>query len=211
MPDLGEETLQIAYKGAEITASTLEKLFAAILQEIEKNRAQEKGKPKARDKRSIAQEKNISLGEQVNTLDIKRAASQLKSEGVLFQVLKRPDKAMEYTLLIKGKDMAAIEKALKSFTDEVTQERTPDRSGYGFHEYELAAAAREKAALLDNGGEPNLFDRLHPPGKDRGNTRIFTGKSLQEDLQKSQKAVALRNAERSNTRTSKIPAKGIDR
>lgn len=217
MPELGEATLQVSYKGAEISEQVLEKLFAAILREIETRGTQDTKRTKAA---SITKKNAKTLGQQFRTSDIDRAAKELNGGGVLFQVLKQPGQEPEYALFFKGKDMATIEKALKSLDGDRTIEKKPERSELapkeqGFHEYELAAQAREKAALLDNSGEPNIFDRLQPKTQDnsrnKGKPRIFTGKDLQDDIRMARESVNIRNAQRAATRPPKAPSRGLGR
>lgn len=183
MPEFEEATLQVTYKGVEITGQVLEKLFTSILREIEKTWAQETEKNKAK---SIAKGNTKPLGKEVHTPDTARAAKDLRGEGVLFQVLKQPGEAPEYTLVFKGKDMATIEKALKSLTDDRTIEKTPERS-------ELGPQQRGT------------------PGREKGKPRIFTGKDLQDDIRIAREAVTKRNAERAATRAPKAPERGLDR
>lgn len=216
MPELGDATLQVSYKGAEITGQILEKLFAAILREIEANKTSETEKAKTLNTKSITKEHINPQSKHVITSPISRATTELKDEGVLFQVLKQPGQEPEYTLIFMGKDLSTIEKALKSLNGDRTLEKTPEHAEpgqreQGFCEHALAADAKDKAELLDNTGALNIIDRLQPKAQDQSKPRIFTGKNLQDDIRIAREAVTKRNAERAATRTPKAPERGHGR
>lgn len=184
MPEPGEATLQVSYRGAEIAAQTLQKLFAAILREIEKS-----GTPGAEQSKTAptAKDRAKPLGQEVHAPGIDRAASELRGRGVQFQVLKQPGPPPEHTLVFKGKDLSAIARGLKALEDDArTIEKTPERA---------ALTPRDK-------GEP---------GGSKGKPRIFTGKDLQDDIRMAREAAALRNAQRALSRPPKGPDRGLDR
>lgn len=175
MPELGEETLQVCYKGADIAVHTLEKVFAAVLREIEKNRA---AQPQRDGLQSIqtrdAQNKEL-VSVELDRKDAKQVANELKGYGVDFSIMRNKE-GTAHTLFFRAKDSAAIERALHQYLEKAHREL-------------------EKA-----------------PGRNANEKQpIFTGKSLQEDMQKAKEAVTARNAERAKTRPPKMPDRGRDR
>lgn len=201
MSEVGEQTVHLAFKGAEMSVEVLYKLFRALLENLKASKTQEQTQSKEKtgkqSLKSLSKQNNELVPVDIDNQNIKEIQRELKKDGVDFSIRKNKN-TNDKTLFFKAKDSNIIEYAIErqlantERNRELEKGKTPaDKNDevptkeQGFHEYELAAQARERE---------NSIDRQTPKQNlTKAQQANLGAKKLQQNMQTLQEQVNKKN------------------
>lgn len=142
------DALQVAVKGSEISLSILEKVITSGLRELEhmSHNIIAPGPPEKASGEPMA-------AVTIDNADVKEFASELKAQGVDFQILKN-QRENENIFVFKAKDYATMQRAFENYLYKIHPEieRTPERDAPEIEQEHAPAPAIPEVEAIKNAG-----------------------------------------------------------
>lgn len=189
MSEVGEQTVQVTFRGAEMTAEVLYKLIRATLEELKKSKSQAQPKEKIGQQslKSLTKKDGNLVPVDVSGQSMKDIKAELKRDGVDFSIQKNRNNG-DLTLFFKARDSAVVEHALEQQLAKAERENVLDKGKY------RDAEAQNMASLDRIYGKEFTKGSATVKLSDKGQETEIKAARLRADIQKMQEKVNKTNA-----------------
>lgn len=177
MSEVGEQTVQVAFKGVEMSVEMIYKLFRALLENLTASKAQAQtlsnAKTGKQSLKSLSKQNKELVPVDIDNQNIKEIQRELKKDGVDFSIRKNKI-TNDKTLFFKAKDSNIIEYAIERQLANTERNRELEKG-------QIPATDRERENSIDHKtSTQNLTKSQHAN---------LGAKKLQQNMQTMQEQV----------------------